>query len=225
MSAVRLALTLTALVVASCSAALPADETPQRSAAPLSVLALGDSYTAGTLVDEADTWPARLAAILDSQGRAVTVEVVAEQGWSSRRLALELEQRPPGGVFDVVVLATGVNDHFNRFGKESFARGLDALAGIVPSFVADDGTLLVVSVPDWSASPWAESRGRVADGLASFNELLAERASVLGARFVDVNDIVRDAADDAYASDGLHPGPEIYAEWASRVAEALPSDG
>lgn len=51
-------------------------------------LALGDSYTIGESVAEAERWPVQLAARLQEQGvRIAAPEIIAKTGWTTDELA------------------------------------------------------------------------------------------------------------------------------------------
>jgi lysophospholipase L1-like esterase len=78
----------------------------------------------------------------------------------------------------------------------------------------------VLSIPDWSVTPFAATSGRdkgkIAAEIDRFNQINREEAARAGARYVDVTPISRRAATDRslVAGDGLHPAGAMYAEWA-----------
>ena len=192
-------------------------------------LALGDSYTIGEGVAPAERWPVQLAAALRARGLAIGDPViVARTGWTTAELLTALDDVPDdlGHDFDLVSLLIGVNDQYRGLDMAGFRVGLDRLVSRAIAYAGGDaGHLLVVSIPDWSVTPFARSYWRSAPEVAAeidlFNDLVRGRALGCGARFVDVTACSRRAEDDRalLAGDGLHPSAAMYAEWA---ALALP---
>ena len=84
--------------------------------------------------------------------------------------------------------------------------------------------VVVLSIPDWGATPYATGRDAAAIGrdIDEYNDLA--RAVVLerGAVWIDVTTVSRDMrADPALVvEDGLHPSGALYAEWARLAAPA-----
>ncbi len=108
---------LIGLWLAACARGpVPAGESTARGE-PVRYLALGDSYTIGEGVAEAERWPVQLAARLRQRGIAVEESViVAQTGWTTGELIGALERQAPAGTFGLVSLLAGVNNQY---------RGLD----------------------------------------------------------------------------------------------------
>src|SRR5579872_3267541 len=82
-------------------AAVPAIAAPKPAAQRY--LALGDSYTIGESVAEAERWPVRLAALLRGKGIEVGApEIVATTGWTVRELVAGIDQAAPRAPYDLV---------------------------------------------------------------------------------------------------------------------------
>ena len=81
--------------------------------------------------------------------------------------------------------------------------------------------VIVLSIPDWSVTPFAEGRDRrqIAAEIDAFNAINREETSRSGARYVDITPVSR-RAPELVAGDGLHPSGMMYEEWAQL---ALPS--
>jgi len=74
------------------------------------ILALGDSMTFGFYLEESHTWPARLEALLRSEGRDVEVVNAGVGGWTISSETLFLEQRALALAPAHVVVAFCAND-------------------------------------------------------------------------------------------------------------------
>jgi lysophospholipase L1-like esterase len=193
-------------------------------------LALGDSYTIGEAVDEAGRWPVQLAARLRARGVQIAApEIIARTGWSTDELAAAIDaaEPPPRGPYDLVSLLIGVNNQYRRRGVEEYAREFDALLARAVVFAGGDaGRVLVLSIPDWSATPFADGDDRdrrtIALAIDAFNAVNHGAARRAGARYVDVTGVSRRAETDPAltAQDGLHPSALQYAEWADLALPA-----
>ena len=183
-------------------------------------LALGDSYTIGESVKEAERWPVQLAALLGEQGFEIgPPQIIAQTGWTTGELQGALNRAKPEGPFELVSLLIGVNNQYRgrplaEFGKqfsELLARSIELAGG-------QAGRVLVLSIPDWGVTPFAKGRDRakIADALDDFNGMAAVESERQGAHFVDVTPESRQAAvePDLVAGDGLHPSGKMYSEWA-----------
>jgi len=183
-------------------------------------LALGDSYTIGESVTPAERWPLQLAARLRAEGLPLDdPQIVATTGWTTDELWAGIDRAAPRGPFDLVSLLIGVNDQYRRREASEYAaqfavlleRAIE-LAGGLP------GRVLVLSIPDWGVTPFAQGRDRagIRRAIDQFNTLNRQAAQRAGAHYVDVTPLSRQAAIDPalIAADGLHPSGKMYAEWA-----------
>jgi lysophospholipase L1-like esterase len=193
--------------------------------AEVRILALGDSYTIGEAVAMEERWPVRLAAMLRARGvHAADPTIVATTGWTTDELARGIDSANPRRTFDVVTLLIGVNNQYRgRSSDEYRAQFRSLLARAVGFAGGQAGRVVVLSIPDWSVTPFAARRDRanIAGEIDTFNAINRDEATHAGARYVDVTPISRRAADEPalLAPDGLHPSGAMYAEWAT---EALP---
>ena len=188
-------------------------------------LALGDSYSIGEGVPPGERWPVRLALLLRGEGlQAGDPEIIARTGWTTAELAAAVDAADPRGPFDLVSLLIGVNDQY-RGGRPAdyrpaFRLLLERAAGLAGG---QPGRVLVLSIPDWSVTPFARDRDRaaIAASIDLFNAVNREETLGLGARYVDVTGSSRRAggpgAESLLAADGLHPSGDLYAEWAGLV--------
>ena len=189
-------------------------------------LALGDSYTIGESVPESERWPVQLAARLRERGITVREpEIVARTGWTAVELAEGIRSAAPRGPFALVTLLIGVNDQYRGHALEEYRRELVALLDQAVRFAGGTPSRVVVlSIPDWSVTPFAagRDRDRIAAEIDRFNRVASEEADRAGVRYVDVTPSSRGAGRDPalVAPDGLHPAGRMYAAWADLAIPA-----
>ncbi len=187
---------------------------------PYRFLALGDSYTIGESVAPAARWPVQLAQLLRAEGIDVgEPTIVATTGWTTDELWAGIDRANLEGTFDLVSLLIGVNNQYRGRDAEEYRVQFVELLQRAISFAGGRATrVLVLSIPEWGITPFAEGRDRaeIARQIDQFNAINRAESSRLGVHYVDVTPISRQAAVDAslIASDGLHPSGKMYAEWA-----------
>lgn len=192
----------------------------ERMPAAMRFLALGDSYTIGEAVAPSERWPVQLVALVRHEGVAVAdPRIIATTGWTTDELLVGIGLEQPEGTFDLVSLLIGVNNQYRGGDPEEYR---DQFAELLTRAVAFTGgrpaRVMVLSIPDWGATPFAAERDRagIAAKIDQFNAINRSIAERRGARYVDVTPISRRAArdPDLVAFDGLHPSGKMYAEWA-----------
>jgi len=187
---------------------------------PLRFLALGDSYTIGEGVVPGERWPEQLCALLRAEGIAIeSPQFVAATGWTTSDLAAALRARQPEGPFGLVSLQIGVNNQYQGGSAEEFAAEFDALLERAIALAGDDPSrVIVLSIPDWGVTPFAEGRDRRAIGreIDAFNSACLSRTMRSGPHFVDVTGASREVGGEPgmLADDGLHPAAPLYLAWA-----------
>lgn len=200
-------------------------KTPTPDQSQLRFLALGDSYTIGEGLPVEDRWPVQLVGQLRAAGLSMgEPEIIARTGWTTDELAAALVQAGPQGPYDLVSLLVGVN---NQYRGRDLAEYRDQFSQLLEKVVSlaggDPERVLVLSIPDWGMTPFAEGldTARIAAEIDSFNVVNREEAGRVGARYIDVTPASRLAATDPelIAPDGLHPSQKMYAAW---VELALP---
>jgi lysophospholipase L1-like esterase len=189
-------------------------------------LALGDSYTIGESVPTNECWPVQLASMLRKRGfRIADPLIIAGEGWTTDELMAAIKQTDPQGKFDLVSLQIGVNNQY-RGGEIGVYRAefRTLLEWAIEYAGGEPGRVVVLSIPDWSVTPFAEDRDRskISDEIDLLNQVNLQETALGGARYVDITPQSRCAAQDSslLAPDGLHPSGEMYAAWVRLVLPA-----
>jgi lysophospholipase L1-like esterase len=189
---------------------------------PIRYVALGDSYTIGTSVAEAERWPNQLVA------RVAGLELVANlgvNGFTSRDL-IEVElPRLDGLRPEVLSVLIGVNDVVQGVPAEQYRRNVVSILDAAVDRVGAEN-VVVVTTPDYTVTPHGSDYGdpaQQAAGIREHNAIITEVARALGIVVVDIHDISLEAANDRslVAADGLHPSGAQYARWVERIVPAM----
>lgn len=188
-------------------------------------LALGDSYTIGEGVPEAGRWPVQLAALLHARGIALDApRIIATTGWTTDELDAGIDAAAPQGPFDFVSLLIGVNNQYRGRPLDEYRVQFQALLQRAIGFAGGrPGRVLVLSFPDWGATPFGAGSGRDLATIEIETDEFNAAAEVISTQqdvaFVDITDISRDQGDNPamIAEDGLHPSARMYALWSARA--------
>jgi lysophospholipase L1-like esterase len=190
-------------------------------------LALGDSYTIGQSVPQAERFPAQTVAILRQQGVSVENPVyIAQTGWTTGNLQSAIEAQNPPASFDVVTLLIGVNDQYQRMDTGGYAlRFTRLLEKSISLAKGRKDRVFVLSIPDYSATPFVPERDkeRVAKEIDLFNAVNSRIAGAYGVSYTDITPSSREAAGNSslVATDNLHPSGAEYRKWAELLAPKI----
>lgn len=179
-------------------------------------LALGDSYTIGQSVPEAERFPNQLARALG----IARPRIIARTGWTTDELDVAIDRAINAanvtGTYDLVSLLIGVNNQYRGRDAEQYRSEFAALLQRAIGFAGGDAkNVVVVSIPDWGVTPFAEARDRakIASEIDRFNAINREEAQRAGARYADITAISRGGAPALVAEDKLHPSGVQYRQW------------
>jgi lysophospholipase L1-like esterase len=182
-------------------------------------LALGDSYTIGESVPATDRFPVQLAREL----RLGDPEIIARTGWTTDELNAAIDAANPHGPYDLVTLLIGVNNQYRGRDAEQYRGEFAALLRRAIGFAGGDAKkVVVVSIPDWGVTPFAEGRdgAKIGTEIDRYNAINREETARAGAKYVDITPISRGNDPTLVAGDGLHPAGKQYTEWAKLIAAA-----
>jgi acyl-CoA thioesterase-1 len=189
----------------------------------LRYVALGDSYTIGTSVSSAESWPSQLV------GRVPDLQLVANlgvNGYTSRDL-IDAELPALGGFApEFVTVMIGVNDVVQGVPDATYAANLrEILDTILAALPAN--RVLCVATPDYTVTPQGAAFGSPAQqraGIERVNSLFGEACAARAIRFVPgIFEISKAAGSDRslVAGDGLHPSGAEYALWVEAIAPVV----
>lgn len=186
----------------------------------ITYLCLGDSYTIGTGVSLKQSWPYQLAGLLQAAGLPVGEPVIlAKNGWTTRDLWKALTERDPDPAYDFSTLLIGVNDQYDGFAPEDYRERFLRLLSRAIQLTGDaPGQVFVLSIPDWSVTPFAEDHDpeKIRAEIQHFNQINQQITVQQGCSYVNITPISRLAAKGPswLAEDGLHPSEKMYSRWA-----------
>lgn len=189
-------------------------------------LALGDSYTIGEGVADHERWPDQLVAMLRIHGVEIgDPHIVARTAWTTDELSDAIDAERLVGTFDLVTLLIGVNDQYRSRPVESFKPEYQSLLRRATKLAAKKTKrVIAVSIPDWSATPYAEGRNRdvISKEILTYNSAAEALARAQGICWVDVTEASRAMLHDRalVAVDGLHPTGAMYRQWAEALLPA-----
>lgn len=186
---------------------------------PLRLLILGDSAAAGVGAPHQDQALLGQIVLRLSDSFRVTWRLQARNG-NTTSTVLDSLKRQPARNYDVAVTSLGVNDVTSLVGRDHWRRQQAELRKILKQKF---GIRLVIvsglpplhgfpALPQplrWSLGTRATQFDRYLEADVSTDEI----ATFLNLRFTSDTSLM--------ASDGFHPGPGIYSEWAERVAALI----
>jgi lysophospholipase L1-like esterase len=199
-----------------------------------SYLALGDSYTIGEGVARANNFPHQTWTILETSGLLFhPPRIIAQTGWTTGELLEALAAVSLSPPYDFVSLLIGVNNEFRGQSAERYEKEfLELLLQSILLAGDHTGHTFVLSIPDWSVTPFAhsylpDSIGRTKQNIAAeidaFNKIAQRIAHKHHVDFIDITEHTRlsalkSAHPDWLAPDLLHPSGGEYRFWAEQLA-------
>ncbi len=191
-------------------------------------LALGDSYTIGEGVSYEDCFPVQLVRLLNHTKKFDPPLIIAKTGWTTDELIDAIAKQNIKTTFDWVTLLIGVNNQYRGRDTSNFRKEFTELLATAKKFAANKPErVIVISIPDWSVTPFAlnseKDKAQLSKEIDLFNSIskwVAEQQSIA---FIDITQPSRDAAKHStlLANDGLHPSGKMYAEWAKKISETI----
>jgi len=191
--------------------------------APIRYLALGDSYTIGENVPPDQCWPNQLVGMLRSQGVDISNPlIIAQTGWTTGDLLNAISEEGFVRTFDLVSLLVGVNNQYQSQSLTGYQYEFRLLLEQAAGFAGGSPShVVVLSIPDWGVTPFADGRDRdqIRTAIQAHNEVNFSETTLVGARYVDITPISRRVGSEPalLVEDNLHPSGKMYAEWVTLV--------
>ncbi|SKC06482.1 SGNH/GDSL hydrolase family protein [Dyadobacter psychrophilus] len=191
-------------------------------------IALGDSYTIGQSVTEAERWPVLFVKSLKEAGiQYRSPDIIATTGWTTRDLIFSVDNAKPANDYDLVSLMIGVNNQFQGRSINEYRTEFRSL--LTKSIALASGKVdhvFVLSIPDWGATPYGESdRANIATEIDAFNAVAKDECDKQKVIFIDITPISRQALNDPtlLARDNLHYSGKMYQLWVDAILPQIKS--
>jgi lysophospholipase L1-like esterase len=191
-------------------------------------LALGDSYTIGEGVLPEENFPNQTVALLNKiadDGYFFTApEIIATTGFTTDELDKAIDEAKISKYYDIVSLLIGVNNQYRERSAENFEMEFEKLLQRAIQFANNKPRhVVVLSIPDWGVTPFAEGRHRkkIAEEIDAYNLVCKITAQKFNTHFIDITASQRidGGKDEFLATDKLHPSGKEYAKWARRLMD------
>ncbi|MBX2916504.1 MAG: SGNH/GDSL hydrolase family protein [Cyclobacteriaceae bacterium] len=184
-------------------------------------LALGDSYTIGESVAEAERWPNQLAVKL----KIPQPKIIATTGWRTDNLTDAIEAEGLKPEYDLVSLLIGVNNQYQGKPIEVYEREFEVLLQTAIKLAkGKKKNVFVVSIPDYGYTPFGKAKQeKISLELDQYNTINKRIAARYGVYYFDITPISRKGLEDAelIAGDGLHPSGKMYGQWVELIYSGL----
>lgn len=184
-------------------------------------LALGDSYTIGESVAEAERWPNQLAQKL----KIPYPTIIATTGWRTDDLNSAIQSANLTNEYDLVSLLIGVNNQYQ--GKSATQYEIDfevLLKTAIRLAKGKSKNVFVVSIPDYGFTPFGKPKQEIiTPQIDEFNQINKRITEKYRITYFNITEISRKGLDDPtlVAADGLHPSGKMYAQWVVVISEGL----
>ena len=189
-------------------------------------LALGDSYTIGQGVLEADRYPAQTVTRLRENNIMIdTLRYIATTGWSTQDLLNGIAERKPFN-HTIVSLLIGVNDQYRGIDSGVYRKNFrEALGKAISLANGKKENVFVISIPDYSITPYSRFNDttKIRKELETFNAINQEETSKFGCPYLDITPSSRmgRTQPELIAADGLHFSGIEYWKWARDLAPLI----
>jgi lysophospholipase L1-like esterase len=192
-------------------------------------LALGDSYTIGERVAPEENFPNQIVTLLREEGLDFErPKIVAKTGWTTDELQTGIQKAKLEKRYDFVSLLIGVNNQYRERAVTDYIPQFESLLDQALKYAGNNSKrVIVLSIPDWGVTPFANGsdREKIALEIDEYNRANKEIADKYKVHYVNITLENRKAANDTelFTEDGLHPSGKEYKKWAEQLALVIKS--
>ncbi|MES2654787.1 MAG: SGNH/GDSL hydrolase family protein [Bacteroidota bacterium] len=180
-------------------------------------LALGDSYTIGQSVVEADNFPSQLSNKLNANNSIdiASTQIIAKTGWTTQNLLNAIADENLTDTFGLVSLLIGVNNQYQGKDTGEYAVQFESLLNKAISLTGGiEKNVVVIAIPDYGYTPFGQSNQQhISKQIDLFNSINQRIANKYKITYFNITPISRNYETDLVASDGLHPSAKQYGFW------------
>ncbi|KAA9035539.1 SGNH/GDSL hydrolase family protein [Ginsengibacter hankyongi] len=190
-------------------------------------LALGDSYTIGQSVPDYERFPVQTVIYLRAKNISIKdADIIAVTGWTTGDLLNALNNNPPKNNYSFVTLLIGVNNQYQGRTLDEYKTQFTELLNRSVAYAGNNKHhVFVLSIPDYSVTPFADGRDtmQIAKEIDEFNAANKTISLNAGVNYIDITPISRNAKNDAslIAKDGLHPSGIQYKKWVDLLVPSV----
>jgi len=191
---------------------------------PIRYVAIGDSYTVATGIDEKDSWPSQLTQKLKSAGIEINlIEILGMRGATSQQTLNEVMPLLKNLKPEFISLLIGVNDWIREgVSSSKFKIRIKNLIDEIQSNLPPPRKLLLVTIPDFSCSPQKKNWGygkSATNGITRLNKILNTEAVLRNLVIVDIYPLSQNLCSQfgMFSDDGVHPSALQYSKWVDLI--------
>lgn len=195
---------------------------------PIRYVAIGDSYTVATGIDEKDSWPSQLTQKLKSAGIEINlIEILGMRGATSQQTLNEVMPLLKNLKPEFISLLIGVNDWIREgVSSSKFKIRIKNLIDEIQSNLPPPRKLLLVTIPDFSCSPQKKNWGygkSATNGITRLNKILNTEAVLRNLVIVDIYPLSQNLCSQfgMFSDDGVHPSALQYSKWVDLIFSHL----
>ena len=193
----------------------------------MNLLCLGDSYTIGESLPITESFPYQAIKLLRKEGfNFQAPEIIAKTGWTTDELQAAINNHQFLPTYDFVTLLIGVNNQYRGRSVEEYKTEFESLLKQAIKFTGNKAEhVIVLSIPDWGVTPFANGRDRkkIVDEIDQYNMANKMISQQYNVHYIDITPGTRKASTDQslLAADGLHPSAKEYANWAKSISNLI----
>ena len=191
---------------------------------PIRYVAIGDSYTVATGIDEKDSWPSQLTQKLKTAGIEINlIEILGMRGATSQQTLNEVIPLLKNLKPEFISLLIGVNDWIREgVSSSKFKIRIKNLIDEIQNNLPPPSKFLLVTIPDFSCSPQKKKWGygkSATNGITRLNKILNTEAVLRNLVIVDIYPLSQNLCSQfgMFSDDGVHPSALQYSKWVDLI--------